>query len=199
MDPSYLKYRFKKSLLTCYSVVLLPENVMFAFFFVKNVKKCPCVTYIRYIYLYTHAYTLCADLTFYLFVARKPPSLAISIATASPSKTTLNHAPKVWWSPYQKPYHTNLCTPTMYSYSHASKYCFLASTVFHFSLKIEVIVIHKALFLLIFLTIFTHFRNHYCHVPSLGFLWCKHRARRSQTSLFSFEENKHICEMRVCS
>lgn len=115
MDPSYLKYRFKKSLLTCYSVVLLPENVMFAFFFVKNVKKYPCVTYMRYIYLYTHAYTLCADLTFYLFVARKPPPKFSHLRRrCSALKTTLNHTPKVRWSPYQKPYHTNLCTPTTY-------------------------------------------------------------------------------------
>lgn len=170
MDPSYLKYRFKKSLLTCYSVVLLPENVMFAFFFVKNVKKCPCVTYIRYIYLYTHAYTLCADLTFYLFVARKPPQAQPPL---QPPLRPQNHfkshtkSPMVSVSkalPHKSlhSYHVFLVTrPTI---------VFLPVRFSTFHLKIEVIVIHKALFRLIILTIFTHFRKDYCHVLSLGFL-----------------------------
>lgn len=147
-------------------MVLLPENVMFAFFFVKNVKKCPCVTYI---YLYTLGHTRIHSLCrphILLICCTKTPEFSHLHSHCSTLKTTLNHAPKVCWFLYQKPYHTNLCTPTISISVTVARIKYIVLIVFSpvpsptFHVKTEVIVIHKALFLLIFLTIFTQFRDH---------------------------------------
>lgn len=114
MDPSYLKYRFKKkNLLTCYSVVLLPENVMFAFFLCKKCKEVPmCHIYLS-IHAWAHMHTLSVQTSRFTYLLREnPPELSHLHRHCSTLKTTLNHAPNVWWFLYQKPYHTNLCTPT---------------------------------------------------------------------------------------
>lgn len=126
MDPSYLKSRFKKkSLLTCYSVVLLPENVMFAFFFCffflcEDVKKCPCVIYI-YIYIHAHTHSR-ADLTVYFFWRARasegeapppnPPAPSTrSTATSQPPRGPLFAVVVLVFFRSSKPYHGSLHFP----------------------------------------------------------------------------------------
>lgn len=115
MDPSYLKYRFKKEFVNLLFCGLVAWKCHVCFFLCKKCKEVPmCHIYIS-IYLYTLGHTCLHSLCrphILLICCTKTPEFSHLHSHCSTLKTTLNHAPKVWWF-LQKPYHTNLCTPTI--------------------------------------------------------------------------------------
>lgn len=74
MDPSYLKYRFKKEFVNLLFCGLVAWKCHVCFFLCKDVKKkCPCVIYL-YIHAHTDTHSLShADLTVYFVVAPESP------------------------------------------------------------------------------------------------------------------------------
>lgn len=90
-----------------------------------------CHIYTVYISIHTRAYTLCADLTFYLFVGRKPPECRRLRSRCLALRTTLKIThQKSDGLRIKKPYHTNLCTPSPSTSS--PNIAFSPGTVFHF-------------------------------------------------------------------
>ena len=160
MNHSYLKYRFKKkSLLNCYSVVLLPENVTFAFFpLCKVVQMCPCVIY-KYIYIYkrtrptpTHKHTLVQTSQFTLLMCLRAPECEslVSYRSSSGLRTCTNsHTIKnctrihkyfqfIFFDNSSKPYHESWQS---LSFSHSRSFSpFLSPsnllTLFHSSITL---------------------------------------------------------------
>lgn len=95
-------------------MVLLPDNVMFAFFLCKNCKKCPCVIYIYKYILYlnththTHGHTLSCRPHSLLYCAWEPLRATASSAAAAVRPSVRRRRRRADTSGPSKPYHRSL-------------------------------------------------------------------------------------------